>query len=366
MENFKHPNELNSGHGSLGFIKAESGKSKNKILDFSANINPLKYKGIKNLLLKNIDSVFYYPDTVHKNILKGLADYLKIPPENIILGNGTSELIYLIAHALNPKSALIPVPTFSEYERAMNAVNAKIHFLNLYENFKFPVAQANELRGDILFLCNPNNPTGNLLLNREEIYKISGNFSIVVVDESFMEFVKDEERQTLVNGFKNKNFIVLRSFSKFFGLPGLRLGCAVADKNIIEKLKSHLNPWNINSLASETISEILNEENGQTIEKFKKRTREFVDREKKFIGYELKKTEGVNVYESATNFLLIKVPVNSDILAKKLFEKNVFVRDCGNFRNLGDNYIRICIRSRKDNEKFINKWTEALNELEKF
>ncbi|OQX20088.1 MAG: hypothetical protein BWK75_05130 [Candidatus Altiarchaeales archaeon A3] len=225
----------------MGFIK-KSGKGKNKILDFSANINPLKYKGIKNLLLKNLDSVFYYPDAINKNTKESIARYLKINPENIMVGNGTSELIYLIALTFNPKSALILVPTFSEYERAMNAVNAKIHFLNLGENFKFPVDKIKDLKGDILFLCNPNNPTGNLLFNREEIYEISENFSLVVADESFMEFIKDEERQTLIHGVKNKNFIVLRSFSKFFGLPGLRLGYAVSDKNIIEKLNAHTNP----------------------------------------------------------------------------------------------------------------------------
>jgi len=364
MENFKHPSRINSEHGGLGFIKAESGKSKNKILDFSANINPLKYKGLKNLLLKNIDSVFYYPDVKNENVLKSVADYLKIKPENITLGNGTSELIYLIAHTFNPKSALIPAPTFSEYERAMNAINAKIHFLNLEgENFKFPTAQAKKFKNDILFLCNPNNPTGNLLLNKEEIYKISENFSIVVVDESFMEFVNAQEKQTLIHEVKGKNFIVLRSFSKFFGLPGLRFGYAVADKNIIEKLNAHLNPWNINSLASETFSEILKEYNRQTIEKFKKRTLEFIAREKKFISNELTKIAHVKIYNSVTNFLLLKIPFNSFVFVQKLFEKNVFVRDCGNFRNLGNNYIRICIRTHKENEIFITKFTETLNEL---
>ncbi|CEG11504.1 putative threonine-phosphate decarboxylase [groundwater metagenome] len=364
MENFKHPSKMNSEHGSLGFIKAESGKSKKKILDFSANINPLKYNRLKNLLLKNIDSVFYYPGTKNKKSTKSIAGYLKVNPENIIVGNGTSELIYLIAHTFNPKSALIPVPTFSEYERAMNAINAKIHFLNLEkDNFKFLADKAKKFKNDILFLCNPNNPTGNLILNREEIYKIFQNFSIVVVDESFMEFTDDEERQTLIHEVEGKNFIVLRSFSKIFGLPGLRLGCAIGNKNIIEKLNAHLNPWNINSLASETISEILNEYNRQTIEKFKKRTCEFVDREKKFMSNEIMKIDDVKIYNSVTNFLLIKIPFNSSVFVQKLFEKNVFVRDCGNFRNLGNNYIRICIRSRKDNEKFINKFRDVLNEL---
>ncbi|NCN64858.1 MAG: histidinol-phosphate aminotransferase family protein [Candidatus Altiarchaeum hamiconexum] len=357
MDNFNRLNQIDSEHGSLGFIKTESGKSK-KIIDFSANISPLRYSGLKNLILKNIDSVFYYPEPGNKKVTESIADYLKTSPENVIVGNGTSELIYLIAHTFNPESALIPAPTFSEYERAMNAINAKILFLNLDENFKFPIDRVKELEGDILFLCNPNNPTGNLLFSREEIYKISKNFSIVVVDESFMEFIDDEERQTIINGFKNKNFIVLRSFSKFFGLPGLRLGCAVADKNIIRKLNANLNPWNINSPAIETIPEILNEK--FKIEKFKKATHTFIEKEKKFIRSELKKIEGVHVYRSVTNFLLINVPVNSFLLTQKLYENGIFVRDCGNFRNLGNNYIRVCICSHKDNEKFINKFMKAL------
>lgn len=342
-------------HGGLGNLSG-------KILDFSVNVNPLKYKGknlknLKDLLIKHIDSVFYYPDEKNEDLLNSAADYLQIKKENIILGNGTSELIYLIAHTFNPETALIPAPTFSEYERAMNAVNAKTYFLNLEKDFEFPVHKARKFKKDIIFLCNPNNPTGNLL-NKKEILNLEKNFSIVVVDESFIEF---SDNETIIHEVEGKNFIVLRSFSKFFGLPGLRFGCAVADKNIIKRLNTHLNSWNINSLASKIIPEILNDR--KTIEEFKKRTLKFIDKERKFIINRLSKIPDVKVYNSVTNFLLIKIPFDSSVLVDKLFEKNIYVRDCKNFRNLGNNYIRIGIRTHKENEIFVNKFEEALNEL---
>jgi len=347
--------DLNFLHGGLG--------RKGKIIDFSVNINPLKYPKIKNLILKNIKYLFYYPNENEKAI-KLIGKYFKTKTENIILGNGTSELIYLISYTFNPKTALIPVPTFSEYERAIRSVHGKINFLNL-EEFKFPIDKAYKLKGDILFLCNPNNPTGNLLVNKEEIYKISKNFSVVVVDESFIEFMKDEERQTLVSEInKIKNLIVLRSFSKFFGLPGLRLGWAVGNKNIIKQLRANINPWHVNSLAEKIIVEIFKKENIKHIEKFKEKTHAFIEKEKKFIMNNLQNLD-CKIYPSVTNFLLIKIPFDSTYFTEKLLEKGMFVRDCKNFRNLGNNYIRIGIRSHKDNEKFIDKFVEIFKELKK-
>lgn len=139
----------------------------------------------------------------------------------------------------------------------------------------------------------------------------------------------------------------------------MRLGYVAANERIIKRLNAHINPWNTNSLAGEVILEILN--NLSEIEKFKKKTNAFIKKEKKFIYCELEKINQVTVYESATNFLLIKVPINSTILTKKLYEKGIFVRDCSNFRNLGNKYVRICIRSHEDNKKLLYKFKEVLS-----
>jgi len=338
-------------HG--GNIYEVKRKFKKEVVDFSANINPLGLPlALRRLLSEGFDKIQHYPDPKARDITKAIAKYWGVSDENILLGNGSIELIYLIISAYRPKTTLIPVPTFSEYERVAKSVNSKIHFLKLKEKqgFSLNLGHFNPSSFDIFFICNPNNPTGNLILkNSSQIEKIADK--LLVVDEAFMDFLPNQGDYTLIRkAAKKKRIAVLRTFTKFFSLPGLRIGYIVAHREVINKLRQYQAPWSINSLAQIAAEKILN--NKEYISK----TYTLIEKERSFLLRRLAKTKGLKVYPSVANFLLIKIEkagVTSKFLKEALISKGILLRDCSNFRNLDNKYIRVAVRTRKENLKLL-------------
>ncbi|NQU95012.1 MAG: threonine-phosphate decarboxylase [Candidatus Omnitrophica bacterium] len=343
-------------HG--GNIYEAERQHKKRIFDFSANINPHGLpRRIKATIHKNLDRILHYPDPEAKELTKKIAHYWNISPENVLVGCGSIELIYLLMAEYRPKTVLIPQPTFSEYERAARSVKSRVRFLNLKEKegFKLDVSQISGT--DTLFLCNPNNPTGNLIINdRKRLRKLPGK--LIVVDEAFMDFVPEEKRHTLIHVAKtNKKIIVLRTFTKFFALPGLRVGYLIAHKDVIKLLRRRQMPWSVNALAQLATTMMLDDI------KYAKKTQRLIEHQRAFLFAELTRINGVSPYSSAANFLLIKIQkknVTSSALQKRLLKKGVLVRDCANFRGLNNKFIRIAVRSRKENCKFIDALRKAI------
>ncbi|MEW6377016.1 MAG: threonine-phosphate decarboxylase CobD [Thermodesulfobacteriota bacterium] len=331
-------------------------KYKKDVIDFSANINPLGLTHrVKKELIENWEWILYYPDPESKDLIRRIARYWKIKEENILLGNGSSELIYLIVSVFGSERALIPAPTFSEYERAVRSIKSKIRFLILKEKEGFVFNATHSTKADMLFICNPNNPTGNLLLKNQRIENLHGK--LIIIDEAFMDFLPDEKRHTFIwRATEDKKIIVLRTFTKFFALPGLRIGYIVAHPDLIKFLKKACSPWNINVFA-QLLAEIMLSD-----KEYIRRTREFIRKERDFLYNEIIKIKGLKPYPSVTNFLLVKIEnkkISSSFLTRKLVQKGLLIRDCSNFRNLDDKYIRAAVRSRKENIKLI----EALREI---
>lgn len=194
-------------------------KYNKEIIDFSANINPLGLpQEIKRALYKNFGRILHYPDPNATNLLKKIANYWGISKRNILLGNGSAELIYLVVAVFRPETALIPVPTFSEYERAVKNVGSKISFLKLKANNNFRLNFSAIDRRDMFFLCHPNNPTGSFLLHNPkeiEIEKLANK--IVIIDEAFLDFLPNQSRYTFIYKAKSKpKIVVLRTFTKMF------------------------------------------------------------------------------------------------------------------------------------------------------
>ena len=324
---------------------------KKAIIDFSANINPLGISSaIKNALHKNICSLLHYPDAEYEAPRRAIAKYWNIKKENILIGNGSVELIYLIMNAFKPSSTLIPVPTFSEYERAAGMLNSTMHFLRLREkdNFKLDISRAKN--ADIYFFCNPNNPTGNIVLeDYQAVEKLAGE--LVVIDEAFMDFLPDEKKYSFIQkAAVSEKIVVLRSLTKFFALPGLRIGYLVAHKKIIQKLKLFCPPWNVNSIAQIVAPIIINDKN------YKEKTRKTIRMERDYLLNELSTIKSLFCYPSVTNFLLLKITnkkISSSFLTKKLIQKGILIRDCANFRGLNDRFIRIAVRCHKENTMLI-------------
>ncbi|MCK4648495.1 threonine-phosphate decarboxylase [bacterium] len=362
--------------GNVEEITRRYGLREEKIMDFSANINPLGPSSrVIKALKENLSKIACYPDPEAIDLREKLSKCLKVNPENIIAGNGAEELIYLICRALKPGKALIIVPTFGEYEIALKNVGCKIEF--------FPVKSRDDFRLDIeellenikkidlprpcvqerglLFLCNPNNPTGQLI-NKADMLKIVGvarkREVFVVVDEAFMDFDESAEAETLIQeAIKRNNLFVIRSLTKFFALPGIRIGYGIGNKRLLEKLKIHKEYWSVNTLAQIAGIAALKDK------EYVKKTKELISEERKFLYHKLSKINGLRPYSSVTNFIFCQLTtnrVNSTIIWKKLIQKNILIRDCSSFRSLNNRYIRMTIKTHQENLHLINFLSKIL------
>jgi threonine-phosphate decarboxylase len=275
-----------------------------------------------------------------------------------VVGNGAIEIIYNFCQAFlsNKISVLIPIPTFGEYESAAKLSGAKVSFfktMNLEKDVDDFISYIPN--NGCIFICNPNNPTG-ILISRKNMLKILeaayDKSTFMFVDECFIELAP-KSNESLVTYLKEfDNLFILRSLTKSFGLAGLRIGYGLASKKIIDVLLRIKIPWNVNGLAQKAASAALS-----SISHLNK-TRQLVKRELEFMTASISKISGFTCYDSSTNFILIKSKMNSKMVQKKLIEKKILVRDCSTFRGLDNKFIRVAIRTHKENVKLVRALEE--------
>ena len=251
-------------HG--GNIKEAAEKYKisgDKIIDFSNNINPLGISpGIRKILARNLNSLAKYPDPQCRSAREALSAHWGVDEDNLLLGNGSNELIHLIPRSLGCSRVLTYQPAFSEYEFSVRASGARPYFLFSSERKDFRIDLDKVIsylpEVDLIILCNPNNPTGYLLKKRGLLKLVKAcedNGVYLLIDEVFMDFVdKERESSLLRESAKKRHLLVLRSFTKFFSLPGLRAGYLVGAKKTIKRIASFQGSWSVNSLAQEIVS----------------------------------------------------------------------------------------------------------------
>ena len=346
-------------HG--GNIKEVAGKygiEESELLDFSANINPLGLSPhARRAITGAIDGLANYPDSESSALVHALAGYHGISAENILTGNGATELIYLIPRALRPKRALIVAPAFSEYERALSLAGCKADNFILAEEKDFkidpPLLHAALEKGyDTLWLASPSNPAGSLAPKKIiiDIAHRAANLGItLVVDEAFIEYSEDESVKKEVLRFDN--LIVLRSMTKFFALAGLRVGYLFGHGKIISKLKHYKEPWSLNSPGGAAAIASINDE------AYIKKSLQLMERERAFLLKELQDIKGIKLYRPAANYILIKLGDGMDgaLLQERLLkEHHILIRDCSNYTGLGENFIRVAIKGRKDNKRLLD------------
>ena len=345
-----------AAHGGIFSIKNPD----EKIVDFSSNVNPLGcHPGVKKYLKNQLNQIHVYPDSESTRLRSNLKWFTGINTSQILIGNGATEIIYNFCSTfVNKKSkVLIPCPTFSEYEKAVNFFGVKtIPFRTLNLNLDLQKFLKKIPTKGIVFICNPNNPTGEILSkkNMEQIVKLAEKkFTLVFVDETFIELVPDSN-PSLVKTLKSyQNLFILRSFTKSFGLAGLRIGYGLGSKKIIEILQRVKIPWNVNYIAQTAASAAL------CYSDFLDKSRKNIKKENLFLMNSLSKIKWLSCFSSSTNFILIKTKINSKLLQKKLLKKNILVRDCSTFCGLDENYIRIAVKNRVQNKLLV----KALGEI---
>lgn len=355
--------------GNLAKAAVKFGKTEKDFIDYSASINPLGASPLVwQAIHDNLWRINHYPDPNCGELQEGLATYLGVSLENIILGNGGAEIIYTLPSVVSLTKSVVVVPTFGEYAQSLLANNKEVSFYKMPlegDSSSYLEKLTKSLENQMVFICNPNNPTGRLYSKEELRFLVEGagkRNSVVVVDEAFNDFVQDKEKYSLMPYVEQyPNLLVSYSLTKFFAIPGLRLGAAVASASLINELQKKLDPWRINTLAQVAGIAALKDIGHQ------EKTLELITREKEFLFNNLSQIDGLRPLLGAANFLLIEfTSLNREKLEKLIFylgEKGILVRDCGNFEGLSGSFIRIAVRTRKENEKLLQAIKLSLEKI---
>ena len=341
---------------------------KEDIISFSANVNPLGLSSkLRTSLADRLDVITSYPDREYKALRKTIGAYCHTDFENIVVGNGSTELISLFIQFLHPKKALILGPTYSEYEREVSLEGGTTLYVPLSEAHDFqcdPDELSQHLNEsiDLLIICNPNNPTSTAI-SQKDMRKILDHCKqhdiFVMVDETYVEFAPDVEAITSIplTSYYN-NLIILRGISKFFASPGLRLGYAVTGNHaLLQSIEGRKNPWTINSLA-EVAGQLM-----FTDVEYIKRTRELISTERTRICHRLSGLPHIKFYTPVANFVLIHLlddKVNADLVFGKAIQKGLMIRNCSTFPFLDNQYIRFCFMMPEDNDRLLDVLEEVL------
>ena len=362
-------------------------KNIKEILDYSSNINPYGIpESLKSRIIENLEILERYPDPDYVELREKLANLNNVNLSDIILGNGATEIIFLFMKVINPKKILIVSPTFGEYERAVKATEIpgdivslscsngdnknienkkiEIEYFELKESDDFKLNIGNlknelEKKYDLLIICNPNNPTGKFLklAQTEEILKECNKYDTkLFIDEAFIEFLADGMKESIINTEENKkNLFVTRAFTKFFAIPGLRLGYGMYfDKELEKKISEKKEPWSVNNIAEIAGLTVLDDT--EYIEK----TLKWIVEEKIYMYEKLNEISGIKVYETEVNFITGKIDeklfsegLNVKILREKMLEQGILIRDASNFKFLDERFFRLAIKDRESNDRVI-------------
>lgn len=355
--------------GDLYGAAMQSRRAEGELLDFSSNINPLGVQPeVREAVLRAMERVEQYPDPLCRRLVTALAEKEQVREEQLLCGNGGADLIYRFAYGLRPKKAMLPAPAFAEYEEALRRAGTEMIFQNLNDKKQVDDTFVEALPGDAdaVFLCNPNNPTG-LLTKRSIILKLLEKArcggTLVFLDECFLDFV-EEDIQTangVSEGYSLKkyieefpNLVILKSFTKMYAIPGLRLGYVLsANGELLENMRLAGQPWSVGGLAQEAGIAALKDA------EFPGRTREYVKRERSFLKTEMEKL-GFFVYDGAANYLCFCVPGEKE-LYEKLLEQGILIRRCGNYRNLDAEHYRVAVRSHEENKRLLEAFRMVLS-----
>jgi threonine-phosphate decarboxylase len=330
------------------------------IRDFSVNVNPLGAPmTVKNKWAELVSAVEHYPSMYGDGVASYYEHKFNVSPQNVLVGNGSTEMIYLVPRVLRFRHALIITPSYHDYERASLISGSSVERYPLLPEEGFSLPGLDKLvpalkHADALWVGRPNNPTG-ALMPKHIIEELARRFpqKWFIIDEAFIQFLESWEEQSLLCGEQRPNILIIHSLTKFYALPGLRLGGVVGPAKIISSLRQAKEPWTVNGVAEQIASLLL----GCT--DYEQRTRSLVAAERNKIFQRLEKTDGITPFPSTVNFLLCRwhKTGNLDDLMRHLLSQGTYIRDCRNFPGLDDGFFRLGFRTPQENNLLLSLLT---------
>ena len=329
------------------------------IIDSSASLVPFD---TPTFLLKELKKEFknksfrYYPEKNFQELRNTIGSFHNICPDNIMPGNGASELITWIGYEASKLGInCLPIPCFADYERSLKCWKANYIFDELPKNWSLKSPQTFPLmpNADVLWITNPHNPTGQLW-SKESLKKLLFNYKLIICDEAFLSITPEGEKESLISLIKDfDNLVVIKSLTKLFSIPGLRLGYMVGNKKLLNQLKKKRDPWPLNSFAIQAGITLL--KNKKEYEAWVEKIHNWIKTEKQWMSSEIKKINELKVLNSSTNFFLIKGKKSIKPNIKYLENKGILIRECSSFRSLNNKWARISIQKHSQNKKIINE-----------
>lgn len=321
-----------------------------KLIDFSANINPFGVpESVMTAIQNALPDIIHYPDSYQRKLRQEIAEFHQIQTNQIICGNGGADVVFRTIQAMHPEHALLPVPTFSEYEKALLENSCNINYWEMPE-LQITEAILSELEMhsyDFLVLCNPNNPTGTCIapeLLLKILKKAYQKNIFVLLDECFYDMTSaDSEQYSMIqNIHKFPNLLILKSMTKLYALAGLRLGYGIcSDSNLIEKIRTTGQPWSVNTLAGVAGCTALHDN------AYRLKFLNFLKQERAFLFQELQKLN-FRVWKPHANYLFFQAE-NYPELDKQLLNYQILIRHCDSYQGLDKSYYRIAVRQHEEN-----------------
>ncbi|MCG8633775.1 MAG: pyridoxal phosphate-dependent class II aminotransferase [Desulfobacterales bacterium] len=336
------------------------------IIDMSSNLNPLgPPERIHRVIREKLTAIHALPEPDAASMSRGFARYHGIDPASVIPGNGTTFFIYTLPVALGARQVLILGPTYSDYQDACTMYGiAYSHCLAGKETGFQPdmdLVSAQAAQSDLVFICNPNNPTG-ALIPKPDLERLIRRHpdTCFVMDESYLPFVEEAEALSFVSDPGYPNLVVLSSMSKIFRIPGLRTGFLSGSQPLIDKVMAYYQPWSVNSLAQEVIQDIFN--HPETILPFYQQTRNYIQREKERFLATLDGVAGIRIFEAPTYFILAELEnFTAPEFCDRVGNDRILIRDCTNFRGLSGRFVRFSLKTRDINQLLARSIKKALS-----
>lgn len=365
---------MNQEHG--GDVRSYAIEYGFRPLDFSANVSPLGVPaGVRRAAEAALEHGAEYPDPQCRALRQALREHLGLPSEWILCGNGASDLIYRLVAAVRPHRAMVTAPTFSEYAAALRLQGCAVedYMLDADQDFRLTADILTRITTDLdlLFLCQPNNPTGVSIpreLLRQILARCREMGTILALDECFLEFLEAPEALTMQGQLAGHPLVILRAFTKFYGMAGLRLGyCLSADTALLERMQQAGPPWAVSSVAQAAGIAALQET------EYAAALRTLIATQRPILSQGLQNL-GCRVIPGEANYLLFYVAAAAPdqegeetteasedaTLGTRLQERGILIRDCSNYQGLGNGWYRVAVRTADENQRLLQAMQEIL------